>query len=175
MPGQIKAPGERHEKDDRYRLDDRSRYVLGWHNAAKIAALETKAKHLEKSLGELGSRLSRIQTEQTLLKERLTVLSKLGEYADYHELDWQLLAVELAGLHDEKQKLESASDILKQLTKQLNEAIQASRDIEIRLETLKDKRSKIEQKKIDSEALLVQIQALLNDTAGQSGLNYLDF
>jgi uncharacterized protein YPO0396 len=49
--GQIKAPGERHEKDDRHRLDDRSRYVLGWSNAAKIAALEAKARTLEGRLG----------------------------------------------------------------------------------------------------------------------------
>lgn len=33
--GQIKAGGERHEKDDRHRLDDPSRYVLGWSNEAK--------------------------------------------------------------------------------------------------------------------------------------------
>jgi uncharacterized protein YPO0396 len=162
--GQIKAPGERHEKDDRHRLDDRSRYVLGWHNAAKIAALEARAKQLENSLGELGSRLGRIQAEQTLLKERLTVVSRLGEYADYRELDWQSLAVELAGLHDEKQQLESASDVLKQLIGQLNQAIQALQHIETRLEALKDKRSKIEQKQTDSEALLAQTQALLNDT-----------
>ena len=42
--GQIKAPGERHEKDDRHRLDDRRRYVLGWSNAEKIAALEKDAR-----------------------------------------------------------------------------------------------------------------------------------
>ena len=45
--GQIKAPGERHEKDDRHRIDDRGRYVLGWTNAAKIAALESDARRLE--------------------------------------------------------------------------------------------------------------------------------
>ena len=52
--GQIKAPGERHEKDDRHRLDDRSRYVLGWTNAAKIAALEAKARKLEAKSGRVG-------------------------------------------------------------------------------------------------------------------------
>lgn len=41
--GQIKAPGERHEKDDRHRIDDRANYVLGWTNTAKIAALEADA------------------------------------------------------------------------------------------------------------------------------------
>jgi uncharacterized protein YPO0396 len=34
--GQSKG-GERHEKDDRHRIDDRSRYVLGWSNTAKLA------------------------------------------------------------------------------------------------------------------------------------------
>ena len=29
--GQVKGSGGRHEKDDRYRIDDRSRYVLGIH------------------------------------------------------------------------------------------------------------------------------------------------
>jgi len=117
--GQIKAPGERHEKDDRHRLDDRSRYVLGWTNTAKIAALEAQAKHLEASLGELGSRIGKIQAEQNTLRDRLTSLSKLDEYADFRELDWRSLAVEVAQLADEKHRLESASDVLKQLTERL--------------------------------------------------------
>ena len=37
--GQVKGGGGRHEKDDRFRIDDRSRYVLGWSNESKIAAL----------------------------------------------------------------------------------------------------------------------------------------
>ncbi len=117
--GQIKAAGERHEKDDRHRLDDRSRYVLGWTNAAKIAALEVKARILEARLGELGSLMSKIQAERDVLKERLTALSKLDEYTDFRELDWQSLAAEVAQLTDEKQRLESASDVLKQLTERL--------------------------------------------------------
>ncbi len=43
---QIKAGGERHEKDDHHRLDDRSRYVLGWSNQAKIAALAKQERDL---------------------------------------------------------------------------------------------------------------------------------
>ena len=118
--GQIKAPGERHEKDDRHRLDDRSRYVLGWSNTAKIAALESKARILEDRLGELGSHIAKIQAEQNTLKERLTALSKLDEYTDFREIDWQSLAVKTARLQEEKQRLESTSDILKQLTAQLS-------------------------------------------------------
>ena len=35
--GQIKAGDQRHEKDDRHSLNDRSRFVLGWSNEQKIA------------------------------------------------------------------------------------------------------------------------------------------
>jgi len=36
LNGQIKAAGERHEKDDRFALNDRQRFVLGWSNKEKI-------------------------------------------------------------------------------------------------------------------------------------------
>ena len=161
--GQIKAPGERHEKDDRHRLDDRSRYVLGWTNTAKIAALEAKARKLATSLGEVGSLVGKIQTDQNMLKERLTALVRLSEYTDFRELDWQSLAVEVTLLAEEKQRLESASDVLKQLTERLNEVVSALKGTEARLEEYKDKRSKIEQKKSDAEALRVQTQMLMDE------------
>ena len=163
--GQIKAPGERHEKDDRHRLDDRSRYVLGWSNTEKIAAFEAKARKLEASLGKLGSLISKIQAGQNMLKERLTALSKLDEYADFSELNWQSLAVEVAQLTDEKQRLESASDVLKQLTERLNEIVAALKNTDAQLEEHKDKRSKAEQKKSDAEASRVQSQSLLDEPA----------
>ncbi len=117
--GQIKSPGERHEKDDRHRIDDRSRYVLGWSNRAKIAALEAQAQTLETRLAELGGRIAAIGGEQKAVRERLAALSRLDEYQDYGELDWQALAVEIARLSEEKRQLEAASDLLKQLTAQL--------------------------------------------------------
>lgn len=119
--GQIKAVGERHEKDDRHQLTDRSRYVLGWTNTAKIAALDTKAKKLALSLGELSALMGKILATQNLLKERITALSKLDVYADFSEIDWQSIALEIAQLTDEKQRLESASDVLLQLTLRLQQ------------------------------------------------------
>lgn len=161
--GQIKAPGGRHEKDDRHRLEDRARYVLGWTNTAKIAALEAKTRKLEASLGELGGLIGTLQAEQHALKERLMALSKLDEYADFRELDWQSLAVEVAQLTDEKRRLESASDVLKQLTERLQEVVATLKRIEAQLEEHKDQRSKAEQKKADAEVLFVQTQALLDE------------
>jgi uncharacterized protein YPO0396 len=161
--GQIKAPSGRHEKDDRHRLDDRSRYVLGWTNAAKIAALEANSRKLEANLGELGGHIAKIQAEQNALKDRLTALSKLDEYADFRELDWQSLALEVAKLTDEKQRLESASDVLKQLAERLDEVVATLKTTEAELEEHKDKRSKAEQKKTDAEALYALTQAAMDE------------
>ncbi|MDQ6973900.1 MAG: ATP-binding protein, partial [Mariprofundaceae bacterium] len=44
ITGQMKAKGGRHEKDDRHRLDDQRRFVLGWSNQEKIAVLEGEVK-----------------------------------------------------------------------------------------------------------------------------------
>ena len=163
--GQIKAPGERHEKDDRHRLDDRSRYVLGWTNAEKIAALQANARQLELRLAELGSRIAKVQAEQNTLKEHLSALSKLGEYTDFSELDWHSLSVEVAQLTDEKHRLESTSDVLKLLAERLVEVIAGLKSTEARLEEQRDKRSKIEQKKIDAEALLLQTEGVVAEAS----------
>ncbi|ABA89050.1 hypothetical protein Pcar_1809 [Syntrophotalea carbinolica DSM 2380] len=162
--GQIKAPGERHEKDDRHRLDDRRRYVLGWSNAEKIAALEKEAKRQETQLAELAGRISTLQKEQAALKERLSVLSKLGEYTDFHDLDWKPVAVFIARLEAEKRELEAASDLLKTLTAQLIALEGELKETEEKLDGRKDKRSKTEEKISFAQELQEQAQALLAET-----------
>ncbi|MDT4332769.1 ATP-binding protein [Methylomonas sp. MED-D] len=170
--GQIKAPGERHEKDDRHRLDDRSRYVLGWSNAAKIAALEAKAKLLENQLADLAGRLADIAKAQATVKAQLETLSKLGEYRDFRELDWQPLAAEIARLEHEKRELEAASDLLKQLTERLEALQHALADTE---HALNDKIKEIgatEQRKQAAEALLTQTSDILNEAGDAHGAQY---
>jgi uncharacterized protein YPO0396 len=159
--GQIKAPGERHEKDDRFRIDDRHRYVLGWTNAEKIAVLEAKAKKLEGQVGELLGLMGKVQKEQKGIKECLDALSKLDEYTDFSELDWQSLAVELAKLEFEKKRLESTSDLLQSLTIRLN-ALQgdlAKADEELEKKT--GERGATQAKRETAEELRNQTLALL--------------
>ena len=160
--GQIKAPGERHEKDDRHRIDDRGRYVLGWTNAAKIAALESDLRRLESRLGDLGDRIGAMQGEQRDVRDRLETLSKLAEYADFRELDWSSLAAGIARLEDERRRLESASDLLRQLHAQLEEARKALAATEETLQAHRDRRSKTEQRQSDATALRAETEAVLS-------------
>ncbi len=117
--GQIKASGGRHEKDDRHRLDDRSRYVLGWSNEAKIAAFNAEREALEARMQVIAMRLSGLQTEQGALAERLAHLHQLSAFEDFREIDWKPLSAEIERLDSERRQLEEASDVLRALEEQL--------------------------------------------------------
>ncbi len=166
--GQIKASSERHEKDDRHRLDDRSRYVLGWSNEAKIAALEDKARLLETHLAGIGKVIAKLQERQTAARFRLERLAKLEEYRDFTELDWQPLAIKIARLKDERDRLEATSDILKMLTGQLQETAENLVKLENQLDQYRSISAKTEQKVSDAEALRQQTLAVVTSAAPES-------
>jgi uncharacterized protein YPO0396 len=168
--GQIKDPGGRHEKDDRHRIDDRSRYILGWSNEAKIAALEDKRRQLEIHLGEAGSQIASIQKERESLADRLDALTRLEEFTAFDELDWGSMAAEIAALDDERKQLESASDVLKQLNERLREVQKEVQKTEADVQEARAKRAKVEQRRSDAEALQQQTALLLQELAIDAAL-----
>ncbi|MEE9311356.1 MAG: ATP-binding protein [Planctomycetota bacterium] len=166
--GQIKSPGGRHEKDDRHRLDDRRRYVLGWSNVEKIAALENEAKLQEAQIAKLSAQISTLQKEQTILRDRLSVLSRLGEYTEFRDLDWKSTALEIEKLKKEKRELETTSEKLKTLTAQLTSNQEELKEIESRLDSRKDKRSKTEQKISTAKNQKQQTQEVVSEAAEET-------
>ena len=159
--GQIKDPSGRHEKDDRHRIDDRSRYVLGWSNSAKIAALEAKRSQLETRLGDVGSQIGALQKERDGLANRLDALSRLEEFTAFDELDWASVATEIAQLQDERARLESASDVLKQLNEQLRAVQETQKKTTADLWAAIEKRGDVVQRQTAAQALRQQAEALL--------------
>ncbi|MDQ3001362.1 MAG: ATP-dependent exonuclease SbcCD, C subunit-like protein [Fibrobacterota bacterium] len=117
--GQVKAAGERHEKDDRSALGDRSKYVLGWTNEAKIATLETRVRSLEKSMSGLADRNTALYGEQKTLRTRLEKIQQLRVFEDFRDLDWKPLALDIARLEEARKSLEAESDTLRTLQAQL--------------------------------------------------------
>jgi len=170
LAGQIKDPSGRHEKDDRHRIEDRSRYVLGWSNSAKIAALEAKRQQLEARLAEVGGQIAAIQTERTALTSRLDALTRLEEFTTFDELDWASLATEIAQLVDERNRLEAASDVLQQLNDKLRSVQAAQKTTGEELQGTRDKRAKVEQRRADAQALHQQTAALLHEVAIDAAL-----
>ena len=169
--GQIKDPSGRHEKDDRHRIDDRSRYVLGWSNSAKIAALEAKRRQLENRLGEVGGQIGKIDAERKGLQTRLDALTRLDEFTSFDELDWASVAADIAVLEDERRRLEQASDVLKQLNERLRELRQALKDTEEELQSVRDRRAKVEQRRSDAQDLRRQTALLVQGAAVDASLS----
>ncbi len=119
--GQIKDPSGRHEKDDRSRIDDRSRYVLGWSNADKLRALRDQRERLEDKLATLGQRMGEIGDARSELNGRLETLARLEEFSRFADIDWMSLARQISTLAEEHARLEAASDTLQELGRQLKE------------------------------------------------------
>jgi uncharacterized protein YPO0396 len=161
--GQIKEPSGRHEKDDRSRIDDRSRYVLGWSNADKLRALRDQRDRLEARLATLGQRIGEIQQERNELRGRLDALSKLEEFTRFADIDWMSLARQIAALTEECATLEAASDTLQELGRQLKAAQARLTEVERQRDAARDKRSAVATKQEAAQTLRDQARSVWDD------------
>lgn len=69
--GQVKHGLHRHEKDDRRRVDDRSRWVLGFDNKDKLALYKNTAAELAGELASLQAELERLGAAAAHEREQL--------------------------------------------------------------------------------------------------------
>jgi uncharacterized protein YPO0396 len=117
--GQIKHGRGRHEKDDRFRLGDRSQYVLGWDNAAKIAALSEEIDGLKTEIEGLTKELQGIEARQALARQvEGAAETLLKEYPDFAAVDVDGIEAVLAGLREQREALLSESSSLASLIRQ---------------------------------------------------------
>jgi uncharacterized protein YPO0396 len=161
--GQIKDPSGRHEKDDRSRIDDRSRYVLGWSNADKLRALRDQRERLEANLALLGQRISEISQARNELRGRLDALSKLEEFTRFADIDWMSLARQIAALTEERARLEAASDTLQELGRQLKAAQVRLGELELKRSDALGKRGEVKSKRETAQAMRDQAGSVWND------------
>jgi uncharacterized protein YPO0396 len=161
--GQIKDPSGRHEKDDRSRIDDRSRYVLGWSNADKLRALRDQRERLEARLATLGQRIGEIRQAREELRGRLDALSKLEEFTRFADIDWMSLARQIAALTEERARLEAASDTLQELGRRLQAAQARLAEVEGQRDAMRDRRSAVATRQEAAQSLREQARAVWDD------------
>ncbi|MDP1772114.1 MAG: SbcC/MukB-like Walker B domain-containing protein, partial [Methylobacter sp.] len=107
-------------------------------------------------------------------KERLMALSKLDEYHDFQDQDWQSSALVVAQLTDEKQRLESASDVLKQLSERLHGLLAELADTETLLAEKSRELGATEAKRDAAESLRNDTQASLDAAEMASHARYFE-
>ena len=88
--GQVRS-GDRHEKDDRSRVDDPRSWVLGWANERKIAALTDAdgraAGRVRRGRCRSYPRLR--DAAQAKLAARLSALDGLAIFRSWTDVDWE--------------------------------------------------------------------------------------
>lgn len=133
--GQVRS-GERHDKDDRHRVDDPRRWVLGWANERKIAALRSELDELETARAKAASEVSLIIGERDSIQTRLEALARLEGYRTWQQVD-VAEAQSRADAHDgERARLESGSSLLAELTSALETNAELSISISGKIEAL---------------------------------------
>jgi uncharacterized protein YPO0396 len=114
--GQIKHGRGRHEKDDRRKVGDRSTYVLGWSNEAKIAALVERAKGIYAQQAAIDTDLTAANTTLTDLDTKLRATSTLVETTSWRELDWASTVAKITKLTDERNRILAGSTQMAKVT-----------------------------------------------------------
>ena len=137
--GQIKDR-QRHEKDDRKKIDDRRQYVLGWTNQAKTEALVTHAASLHQQLSSITKGIDELVRREKLVSSQLQSLAALAEYDRWEELDWQTLINEIADLQAKKDHITSSSDTLTLLTEDLKR-------VQLQVNTAEEERNSLQRKR----------------------------
>jgi uncharacterized protein YPO0396 len=127
--GQIKG-GIRHEKDDRFRIDDRSRYVLGWSNERKIDALLNRATTLAERLAAVDAQRVRHEAAMKAAVIHGQVLAGLAETSEFTDIDYQSAVNRIEELKDEHRKLKAASAELGRLDAELDGVREQIRQID---------------------------------------------
>ena len=118
--GQVRS-GERHEKDDRHRVDDPRRWVLGWANERKIAALRDELTELEEKRAKAAAELTRLDAQRDAVHAKLQALARLEEYRSWADLDVGE-AESRANDHDaERMRLLAGSSRLEEIARALDE------------------------------------------------------
>ncbi len=166
--GQVKDR-ERHEKDDRRRIDDRRSYVLGWSNQRKIDALLEEAHALHARLHALADEISALSRQTAVIGERLAALTALAEYHTVSELDWPQSVRQLRELGDRLAEIRRSSDRLMTLTGQRDLVRGEIDTLDDRLRQLQQQRGRIESERETAGAALAETESILADVDGLAG------
>jgi uncharacterized protein YPO0396 len=140
---QIKSSLVRHEKDDRFRVDDRRQYILGWENKEKLVQLKRDISKEKEEFKILDNRLKTLEKKVKESEVLRDALRDILHFEDFESIDWYRIAKKIDSLAEEKEELEKSSDIIKTLEDSLNTLKEALKEKSKSLNTLHQKQGKI--------------------------------
>ncbi|WP_270357105.1 ATP-binding protein [Adlercreutzia equolifaciens] len=150
LRGQIKR-NRRYIKDDRSKLNDRGRWILGFSNDGKIAELEAQAGRLRNQLSEL----RRTADEQADAMHRTHDLERLEEILS--QADWNAYDVDFA--KDALERAEAHYETLKEANGKLAPLEKARDEARRRFEDARDAQSEITALEKEAQRAIAEIDS----------------
>jgi uncharacterized protein YPO0396 len=129
--GQVRS-GDRHEKDDRSRVDDPRTWVLGWVNERKVEALTRHMVNLQDQLNAADAEHLALQRRRDELTRSGSALDGLAVFRSWTELDWPEANRRAEAADQERGRLLAGSSALAEIERALmanSEAIDAARKL----------------------------------------------
>lgn len=133
--GQVRS-GERHDKDDRHRVGDPRRWVLGWANERKIAALRAEVDELEAERAQAAQDYAEVDRNRERVQARREAMARLEGFRSWEELDADEARARANSYDDERKRLESGSSRIAEITKAMQLNTDQSGVVTARIEDL---------------------------------------
>lgn len=133
--GQVRS-GERHEKDDRHGVDDPRRWVLGWVNERKVAALAAELTEVDRELTAAAAQAASIGADRDALQARQEALARLDGFRSWPDLDPAEAEARVAAHVAERARLVAGSSRLVEIATALDANDLAAATITVALDGL---------------------------------------
>ncbi|RVU34337.1 hypothetical protein EOE67_15835 [Rheinheimera riviphila] len=164
LAGQLKSGPERHEKDDRHQLQDKSRYVLGWSNKEKIQLLASQYSHNQQQASRWQQALDKLtakKQQQEQLRYQALTLSNFE--LSFEQINYPAQIQRIAELQQEKQQFAESSTQLTLLQSAITELAAQQRDTRVQRDDTMLATGKLQEEISTVQSLLVAQQQLLGD------------
>lgn len=122
--GQVKHNTSLHEKDDRRRVDDRSRWVLGFTTEAKERELQRLIGEFSRDIEAIEQRLARLDEEEAEIRRRLEQVRAFDGFV-WADVDQQPVRDDLARIDRDLEGLRAQHQELARLRADLERAAEA--------------------------------------------------
>jgi len=164
--GQIKNR-DQHVKDDRFRIDDRSRWIIGTDNTAKLEAERAQLAEAERELERRDRALAQLEKQRRAEEGRSVDLARLLEVS-WDDLDQTDAAQRLEALSERRAALLADTD-LAQLEETLRRTVQENGRAQEHYEQARDAHRDLEQAASSAEEDLTRAREGLQGAALDPG------
>lgn len=134
--GQIRHGKEKHEKDDRYQVDDKSNWVLGFDNREKLALFEQRAQELADQISQLEKTLSQFSKSDRERAERDLQCQILAN-TEWQEIDVTPLVMRISTIKKQLSDFRAGNITLQKLEQSIAQQKQLVEKAENKLRDLK--------------------------------------